>query len=211
MLLIDYGKATLGFTTIKLTQLPTSDVDMKLQRIGPSSWYDSGSHTLNGLFLDWIRSGRCAQVPDLPRICAKMGLVEKEFMRQASDEFDGVKERISATSGYTVEIHDAVNDETPHGILLIRVPLSLILTWSNEWASGAQKFLREYLTQSFESAARHNQDLHFAYALLTGGGNRSDIFGDAIEEVLGEPQYGIKVRYNRYPSACARGALRQHA
>jgi hypothetical protein len=91
LLLVDCGKGTLDIATVKLVPLPSQNVIMQLQRIGPCSGNGAGSHAINTQAWEWILSGECEEVPDLDKRCAQLGITRREFLRQFFKGIDRVK------------------------------------------------------------------------------------------------------------------------
>lgn len=210
LLQIDCGKGTLDLATVLVNLLQSADQDMELKRIGLCSGNGFGAHTPNLLFWAWIKSGQCAQVPDLEAECQRLHITEREFMRQASDGFDLIKKLVDpVTSRYTVYICGTDGNENGNDVA-IHAPRELVADWYAQWISGAVQLVKEHIARIAEFAAKHNIKLDYGCAVVTGGGSKSDDFTNAMQQVLNELSHPIEIVHIPMVLACARGTLMQH-
>jgi hypothetical protein len=206
LLLVDCGKGTLDIATVKLVPLPSQNVIMQLQRIGPCSGNGAGSHAINTQAWEWILSGECEEVPDLEKRCAQLGITRREFLRQFSKGIYRVKnETHIKPHGAFVTIGSSHGGTVPGRIprLTIELRPEVIIGWYKTWTDSAARIVKEHLNM--------HRDEQYRRASLTGGGCLSTIFKNVIKAVIEQAPYNIEIgTATACISPCSQSALQQH-
>lgn len=208
-LIVDCGAGTLDMSATRLDQVPSGDQDMVLTRIGICSGNDAGSQMLNHQLSMYIRSGRCPEVPNLQKLSKDMKINEHDILRQASDQFDQVKQGFPGRDRlYSLRISGGDGAEITSTTIYLEH--ELIKEWYDAWIERAVQLLRSHIERITEWAEEQDTDLDFAYAFLSGGGMRSSLLRAAMGQVLEDSEYRCKVKYPTTRLPCARGALMHH-
>jgi hypothetical protein len=206
---LDCGSGTLDISVVKVEQVPSDSQDMVLSRVGKCSGNAAGSQMLNQQLLDHINSGSCPDIGEIDEFSTAMGKTVREILRQASDQFDRVKE-------------DFPNDRRPHVLTIlgdkdaptatasIVLPDELISGWYNAWTRNAAQLLRSHIAYITRWAVKHELQIDLACVYFSGGGINSEIFREAMTQVIKEtwPDCPIYSPQARLP--CAQGALKYH-
>jgi len=153
-----------------------------------------------------------SDISDLAAACDDLGMIEREFMRQASYRFDMIKPEFNEVdlSGYSVTITGSQAAAKADRSITIPISRVLVLEWHKVWVTKAGQLLKEHLNHI--KAFVKQQDLHLdiACVVLTGGGAKSDILREALGQILGEDITNVKIRHISSDLRCAKGALMYH-
>lgn len=205
-LVVDCGSGTLDISVTRLEEIPSGDQEMVLSRIGICSGNSAGSQMLNHKLSTYIASGKCPGISNFKEFSTEMGLTEYEFLRQASKEFDTVKEKFpSHVLFYGLNIYG--HDGTQPVFRTIHLSHQLIEKWYDLWIAKATQLLRDHIEHITEWAKQHGVNLNLTFATFLGGGMDCRLLSDAMEKVLQDSHYDIEVVYERKRLPCARGAL----
>ena len=208
-LIVDCGAGTLDISVTRLDQVPSHDQEMVLTRIAICSGNGAGSHMLNHQLLTCIIRGQCPGVPNFKGLCAKMETTEHDILRQASEQFDQTKKDFPGTLGYyPLNLYGDSNAEVPFHT--IHLPHNLVQEWYDAWVAAATPLLRDHIARVTAWAEKHGETLDLTHATFSGGGMRSSLFASAMEQVLKESKYKLRVEYARSRLPCAQGALQHH-
>lgn len=164
---------------------------------------------LNHQLLHHIKSGSCLGVGNIDELSTAMSTTKREILRQASDQFDRVKEEFpNDRRAHVLNIVDDKDAEVPTATIVI--PDELIGGWYKAWTHEAVQLLRTHIAHIFRWAAKHELHLDLACAYFSGGGINSEIFREAMAKVIKEkwPDCPIYCPEARLP--CAQGALKHH-
>lgn len=213
----DCGSGTHDASVTRLDARPTNGQHMKLTRIAICSGNESGSQMLNHQLLLYLASDECPETRKhggLENLCKMMKIQRREFERQASNEFDAVKERFpDQYDSYPLNVLVASSANADINDIVIRLPHKLVQQWYNVWIAKAVQLIRNHIDQALRWAAERPDgpmQLEIACVVFSGGGYRSNLLQKenrrAIEELL--PRCWIYLTEDPIP--CAKGALLQH-
>jgi len=189
---LDVGGGTFDISTNMLVSLPSDDTGMLLKRIGKCSGNSAGSQILNYQFWQRIKDGGFTEIPDLAAECERLGMTEREFMRQTSYHFDSIKYRFNEedVSSYFVSISGSPRANKADKSITIGISRELILEWHKIWTDKAGELLEEHLNHIEAFATHHDLHIDIACVVVTGGGAKSDIFREALVQTLSRPEVG---------------------
>ena len=213
----DCGSGTLDASVTRLDKAPSDGQQMELTRIAICSGSEAGSQMLNQQFLLYLSSGECPEICEhgsLEELCSKMKIQPRDFERQASDGFDGIKERFPDHYDiYPLTVLGASGVEDSTSDIMIRLPHKLIQRWYDIWIAKVVQLIRDHIDQAIRWAAERPGgpiDLDIACVVFSGGGYRSGLLLDESEKLIEELLPGCRTHITEDPIPCAKGALLHH-
>jgi hypothetical protein len=209
---LDIGGGTFDISTNKLVSLPSSSEGMVLKRIGKCSGNSAGSQMLNHQLWQRIKGGGFSEIPGLAAECDRLGMTEREFMRQISYHFDAIKYRFNEedVSSYFVSISGSPEADKADKSITIAIPRALVLEWHRIWTDKAGELLEEHLQQIEAFAKHHDLHLEISCVVVTGSGAKSDILRESLGQILSIYLDNVRIRQITTDIPCAKGALMHH-